>query len=103
MTPSNKGTVMFEVDDKPADLSGREREILELVAHGESSKQIAKDIGIAPRTVERHVENIRHKLRARNKTHLIAKAISFGMLHVGRSDRQPDSNLLRFKPKVVND
>lgn len=73
---------MFEsgdVQDDPG-LTERERQILELVADGLSSKQVAQQIGIAPRTVDRHIENLRHKMRARNKSHLIAKAVAYGAL-----------------------
>ena len=45
---------------------------------GLSSKQCAQQLGIAPRTVERHVENLRNKLNARNKPHLVAKALAAG-------------------------
>jgi len=61
-------------------LSEREREVLECIARGLSSKQCAQQLGIAPRTVERHVENLRNKLHARNKPHLVAKALSGGHL-----------------------
>lgn len=59
-------------------LTDREREVLQCIAHGLSSKQCALQLGIAPRTVERHVENLRNKLNARNKPHLVAKALSGG-------------------------
>src|SRR5436309_3438553 len=61
-------------------LSEREREVLECIARGLSSKQCAQQLGIAPRTVERHVENLRNKLNARNKPHLVAKALAGGHL-----------------------
>ena len=59
-------------------LSEREREVLQCIASGLSSKQCAQELGIAPRTVERHVENLRNKLNARNKPHLVAKALAAG-------------------------
>jgi len=59
-------------------LTDREREVLQCIAQGLSSKQCAQQLGIAPRTVERHVENLRNKLNARNKPHLVAKAITGG-------------------------
>ena len=59
-------------------LSEREREVMQCIARGLSSKQCAVELGIAPRTVERHVENLRNKLNARNKPHLVAKALSGG-------------------------
>lgn len=47
---------------------------------GCSAKQIALQISIAPRTVERHIENVRLKLNARNRAHLITQAIHLGLL-----------------------
>jgi LuxR family maltose regulon positive regulatory protein len=61
-------------------LSDRERKILDALARGLSSKQIARELGIAPRTVERQVENLRNKLNARNTPHLVAKALSRGLM-----------------------
>ena len=61
-------------------LTQREQEVLEQVAEGLSAKEVARDLSIAPRTVERHIENIRLKLRARNTPHLIALAFSLGAL-----------------------
>jgi DNA-binding CsgD family transcriptional regulator len=55
-------------------LSEREREVLRCIARGLSSKQCAQELGIAPR----HVENLRNKLHARNKPHLVAKALTGG-------------------------
>ena len=59
-------------------LTDRERQVLQCIAQGLSSKQCAQQLGIAPRTVERHVENLRNKLNARNKPHLVAKALAAG-------------------------
>lgn len=66
-------------EDVPV-LTPREREVLRHVAAGQSNKEMAKELGIAPRTVERHIENLRHKIRARNRAHMIAKAIAYGVL-----------------------
>ena len=70
------------VDLEPAigHLSAREQEILEQVAVGQSAKQIARFLSIAPRTVERHIDNIRQKMQARNTPHLITRAFSIGAL-----------------------
>jgi LuxR family transcriptional regulator, transcriptional regulator of spore coat protein len=71
-----------QIDSQPH-LSGREQQILELVAVGLSAKEVALEIDIAPRTVERHIENIRLKLRARNRTHMVTCAAMAGMLTAG--------------------
>ena len=65
-----------------ANLSDRESQILVHVAEGQSAKQIASTVGRAPRTVERYIENLRHKLGARNRSHLVAIAIACGELEI---------------------
>lgn len=67
-------------DEGQQGLTHREHQVLELVAGGYSAKQIASQIGIAPRTVEGHIENVRLKMRARNKTHLVTQAVQAGVL-----------------------
>ena len=46
----------------PAGLSARELQVLRLVAAGKTNRQIAADLFISERTVERHVSNIFNKL-----------------------------------------
>ncbi len=67
-------------------LTAREHEVLHCVATGQSNKEMAKELGIAPRTVERHIENLRHKIRARNRAHMIAKAMAYGVLLPGADE-----------------
>lgn len=65
-------------------LTDREREIAELVSLGLSAKEAALELGIAPCTVERHVENVRLKTRTRNRVHMVAHLIRTGLLDDGR-------------------
>ena len=51
-------------------LSTREQEISRRVADGASNREIADDLALAPKTVERHVTNILAKLGLRNRTEL---------------------------------
>ncbi len=67
-------------------LTDREDEVLICIARGLSNKEAARELGIAPRTVERHVENLRNKIRARNKAHMMAKAIRYGLLNLDSVD-----------------
>jgi DNA-binding CsgD family transcriptional regulator len=46
----------------PGGLSGREIEVLRLVALGRTNREIAAELGISERTVDRHVSNIYTKL-----------------------------------------
>jgi LuxR family transcriptional regulator, transcriptional regulator of spore coat protein len=68
-------------------LTARENQVLELVAHGLSAKEVAQEIEIAPRTVERHIENVRLKIRARNRTHMVTLAMELGLLHLDTDTR----------------
>lgn len=63
-------------------LTAREQQVLELIAQGLSAKEAAQAIEIAPRTVERHIENVRLKIRARNRTHMVTLALELGLLHI---------------------
>jgi DNA-binding NarL/FixJ family response regulator len=53
--------------EKAASLSLREREVLELVAHGATNREIADRLYIAETTVKRHVQNILGKLELRSR------------------------------------
>lgn len=77
-------------------LTFREHQILELVAVGWSAKQIALEISIAPRTVERHIENVRLKLNARNRAHLITQAMHLGLLVI-ETPAPDEPTLFEFK------
>jgi two-component system, NarL family, response regulator NreC len=61
-------------------LTGREREILQLVAEGYTSTAMARRLAISPRTAEAHRANVMRKLRLRNQAALIRYALSRGVL-----------------------
>ena len=63
-------------------LSGREREIVQLVAQGYKNKEIAEKLGVKPKTVEKHRANIMNKLALRNLAQLIRYAIQSGLTPV---------------------
>jgi DNA-binding CsgD family transcriptional regulator len=55
-------------------ISGRECEVLELLADGHSNKEIARLLGISPNTVKSHVASVLAKLAATRRTQAISKA-----------------------------
>jgi DNA-binding NarL/FixJ family response regulator len=63
-----------------AKLTGREREILLLVARGQSNKQIALALAITERTVKFHVSKILRKLDASNRAEAVQKALTAGLI-----------------------
>lgn len=70
--------------DKPAavldNLTAREREILKLVAEGNTNKKIADHLCISLKTVEKHRSNLMQKLDLRNTAALTAYAIEKKMV-----------------------
>ena len=61
-------------------LTGREREVLRLVAAGNSNKQIAAQLGISRRTVESHRESMMRKIEIRTVAGLTRFALEHGLL-----------------------
>lgn len=68
------------MDHRHYRLTSREISIIELTAAGKSAKEAASELDIAPRTVEKHLDNSRLKMDARNTTHLVALCIANGMV-----------------------
>lgn len=64
-------------------LTPREREVLTLLAHGHTSKEIAGQLGIAERTAETHRANLMGKLGIKNRAELVRLAIKVGVLSLG--------------------
>jgi DNA-binding NarL/FixJ family response regulator len=61
-------------------LTNREREVLQMVAEGLSSAEIARRLSISPRTAELHRGRMMNKLGLRNQTELIRYAFKRGIL-----------------------
>jgi RNA polymerase sigma factor (sigma-70 family) len=64
--------------EKLAALTQREREVLDLAARGLHAKEIARALGISPRTVEVHKTRIMAKLGTRNVAELVRFALAAG-------------------------
>ena len=79
VTPTLAASLLMELtsisqDERPAavnepidDLTGREREILELIADGKSNKEIGLQLFLTEKTIKHYVTNILQKLRVRNR------------------------------------
>ena len=91
MLPSVTAKVMAEfsrlsqakpkVDEQLIDaLSAREIEILELIAQGDSNKQIAEKLFIAEGTVKNHVTNILSKLGVKDRAQAVIRSKNLGIL-----------------------
>jgi PAS domain S-box-containing protein len=67
-------------DHESALLSAREREIVRLVALGNTGPEIADELRIAHDTVRTHARNAMVKVGARSRAHLVAKALGEGLV-----------------------
>jgi len=61
------------------DLTAREREILHLIARGESNTAIAKRLALSLKTVQNHVSNIFSKLQVADRAQAIVRAHDGGL------------------------
>ncbi len=73
-----RGRVTAEAD-LPS-LTGREQEVLSLIAKGLTNKQIGEQLGISPKTVARHRDNITRKLNLSSRAELTRYAIQKGLV-----------------------
>jgi two-component system response regulator NreC len=64
-------------------LSAREREVLELVAEGNTTPRIAELLDLSPKTISRHRERIMNKLNMHSTAELVKFAIRTGLVMVG--------------------
>jgi two-component system, NarL family, response regulator LiaR len=61
-------------------LTGREREVLALIAHGRSNKRIALELGISEKTVKTHVGHLLAKLDVTDRTQAAVLAVKAGLV-----------------------
>ncbi|MFW6276492.1 MAG: response regulator [Bacteroidota bacterium] len=72
----NKKFDYKQLEEEPVIITKREQEILDLVARGRTSQEIADNLDISNRTVESHRYNIMKKLDIKNAAGLVRYAVS---------------------------
>lgn len=70
---------VLQSEQQPPPLSERELEVLQQIADGRSSKEIAPLLGISPRTVDTHRQNVMDKLGIHSLAGLVKYAIRIGL------------------------
>jgi DNA-binding NarL/FixJ family response regulator len=73
--------VHVDTDTPMERLTGREVEVVRLMAGGYSNKEIAHALGTAEGTIKNHVSSILAKLGVRDRTRAVLKALEAGLLH----------------------
>lgn len=66
---------------KRSKISGREQEVLDLLAQGYTAKEIAQNLYISTHTVHTHRKNLIIKMDARNTVHMVVKALSTSIVN----------------------
>jgi DNA-binding NarL/FixJ family response regulator len=61
-------------------LTGRERDVLALIAQGRSNKRIALELGISEKTVKTHVGHVLAKLGVTDRTQAALLAVQHGLV-----------------------
>ena len=89
--PSPGGThdVLPRTVGEPAVLSGRQRQVLGLLAEGVTAREIAAMLGIAEPTVRNHIRLILRKLHCHSQLEAVAVAIRLGLIQRGPADSEP--------------
>jgi DNA-binding NarL/FixJ family response regulator len=70
-------------------LTGREREVLQLIAEGHTMKEIAAMLVLSVKTVEGHNSRIMSKLGVRNRADLVRQAIGSGLVQFDSNTAGP--------------
>jgi DNA-binding CsgD family transcriptional regulator len=67
--------------DRCAMLTSRERDVLERLAEGRATEEIAELLHVSPHTVRSRIKAVLRKLGARNREHAVAIALTEGAIH----------------------
>lgn len=76
-------------------ITGRQLEVLCLLAEGERNEAIAETLSVTPETVRTHVKGLRHALKATSKAHAVSRAFELGLLAPAPLDAHATSSMAR--------
>lgn len=82
-------TLRIDTDTPRENLTGREAEVVRLMAGGYSNREIAAALGTAEGTVKNHVSSILAKFGVRDRTRAVLKALETGLLGAPGCSTQP--------------
>jgi len=84
MSPSLGASLAARGADQPTTpaLSGREQEVLKMIAAGDTNRRIASRLGVSVKTVETHRANLMQKLGVRGAAELVRVAVEQGVLPI---------------------
>jgi len=80
-------------------LTAREKEVVQLVAEGHCTKEVARKLALSLKTAETHRSNILRKLHVHSTAELILYAVRNQIVHI---ERVPELSLLQFSKAEIN-
>ncbi|MEJ2736601.1 MAG: response regulator transcription factor [Anaerolineae bacterium] len=89
LDPAVAGTVLQELvssTETQRDLTERELEVLRLLAHGHTNREIAEELVLGEETVKTHVGNILAKLHLAHRTQAVVHAFKQGLISLDEID-----------------
>jgi DNA-binding NarL/FixJ family response regulator len=86
------------IDSNVQKLTTRESEVLRLIADGYANKQIAAELGISIKTVEKHRQQVMNKLNIHDIAGLTRYALSTGMVQPSDKRRAPEATTSALPP-----
>jgi two-component system, NarL family, response regulator LiaR len=91
LAPEAAARLMREVraPESPEALTGREAEILRLLARGKANKQIASSLYVSEKTVKAHVSSILMKLGVQSRTQAALYAVRSGLVSIDELGEEP--------------
>jgi two-component system, NarL family, response regulator DegU len=87
ISPQLAASMLDEVrrlDDDPHEelITKREEEVLQLIADGLATPEVAEKLYISQKTVKNHLASIYQKLDARDRTQAVVRAVRLGIIHL---------------------
>ena len=91
LDPETAAKLMREMraPDRPEALTGRETEVLKLLARGWANKQIARELFVEEKTVKAHVSGILRKLGVTSRTQAALHAVRSGLVSMDELNEEP--------------
>ncbi len=93
LSPKLAATMLRKAEEKESNeelLSSRQREILQMIADGLSTKQAARELGITQKTVHNHLNATYRRLDTQSLTHAVLSAVRLGIINLNHEDDLDD-------------
>jgi len=84
-----RGRTVSSAYPVPEKLTAREREVIQLIVEGQSTKEVATTLGVSVKTAETHRSNVMRKLQVHSVSELVLFAVRNNIVQIGRETPGP--------------